>query len=80
MSRGVVLHASEGEKSVLVPIGEGSEEMEAVIIIDVLRRAGAKVHTSEGLALVLIPGLPVDVKGTYMLMLTTPSCAGVQQM
>lgn len=28
---------------VLVPIGFGTEEMEAVIIIDVLRRAGAEV-------------------------------------
>jgi putative intracellular protease/amidase len=28
---------------VLVPIGFGTEEMEAVIIIDVLRRAGADV-------------------------------------
>ncbi|XP_021626624.1 protein DJ-1 homolog C isoform X2 [Manihot esculenta] len=30
-------------KKVLVPIGFGTEEMEAVIIIDVLRRAGAEV-------------------------------------
>lgn len=30
-------------KRVLVPIGHGSEEMEAVITIDVLRRAGAEV-------------------------------------
>jgi 4-methyl-5(b-hydroxyethyl)-thiazole monophosphate biosynthesis len=30
-------------KRVLVPIGNGSEEMEAVITIDVLRRAGADV-------------------------------------
>lgn len=35
--------ASATEKSVLVPIANGSEEMEAVIIIDVLRRAGADV-------------------------------------
>lgn len=32
-----------GQKQVLVPIGNGSEEMEAVIAIDVLRRAGAAV-------------------------------------
>jgi hypothetical protein len=32
-----------GEKTVLVPIGNGSEEMEAIITVDVLRRAGAKV-------------------------------------
>lgn len=31
------------ERKVLVPIANGSEEMEAVILIDVLRRAGAKV-------------------------------------
>ncbi len=30
-------------KSVLVPVANGSEEMEAVITIDVLRRAGAHV-------------------------------------
>eukprot|EP00210_Caulerpa_lentillifera_P007349 g7025.t1 len=31
------------EKTVLVPVANGTEEMEAVIIIDVLRRAGSKV-------------------------------------
>lgn len=35
--------AMAAQKSVLVPIGTGSEEMEAVITIDVLRRAGANV-------------------------------------
>ncbi|KAF8062020.1 DJ1B [Scenedesmus sp. PABB004] len=36
--------AAEGAvKTVLVPVGNGSEEMEAVIVIDVLRRAGAHV-------------------------------------
>jgi len=35
--------AASSDKHVLVPIGTGTEEMEAVITIDVLRRAGAKV-------------------------------------
>ncbi|KAK4424197.1 protein DJ-1C [Sesamum alatum] len=35
--------SSVPQKKVLVPIGFGTEEMEAVIIIDVLRRAGANV-------------------------------------
>lgn len=35
--------SDSAEKKVLVPIADGSEEMEAVITIDVLRRAGAKV-------------------------------------
>lgn len=35
--------AAAGRKTVLVPVGNGTEEMEAVTIIDVLRRAGADV-------------------------------------
>ena len=35
--------AAAAAKKVLVPSGTGSEEMEAVICIDVLRRAGADV-------------------------------------
>lgn len=35
--------AAAAAKRVLVPIGNGTEEMEAVIAIDVLRRAGADV-------------------------------------
>lgn len=34
---------TSASKTVLVPLGKGSEEMEAVTIIDVLRRAGAEV-------------------------------------
>jgi hypothetical protein len=41
--RSVACMASGPEKRVLVPIADGSEEMEAVITIDVLRRAGAQV-------------------------------------
>ncbi|GAX78743.1 hypothetical protein CEUSTIGMA_g6180.t1 [Chlamydomonas eustigma] len=35
--------SSSVNKHVLVPIGEGTEEMEAIIVIDVIRRAGAQV-------------------------------------
>ena len=41
--RWVIGSAMVAGKSALVPIGTGSEEMEAVIIIDVLRRAGVEV-------------------------------------
>lgn len=42
-SQPLVRMASSSAKTVLVPIGNGSEEMEAVTIIDVMRRAGASV-------------------------------------
>jgi hypothetical protein len=37
------MDATEKRKKVLVPVANGTEEMEAVILIDVLRRAGADV-------------------------------------
>ena len=37
------MHEENRKRSVLVPIADGSEEIEAVCIIDVLRRAGAQV-------------------------------------
>jgi 4-methyl-5(b-hydroxyethyl)-thiazole monophosphate biosynthesis len=37
------MDATEKTKKVLVPVANGTEEMEAVILIDVLRRAGADV-------------------------------------
>ena len=38
--RAAVLAMGAAQKTVLVPIADGSEEAEAVIIVDVLRRAG----------------------------------------
>lgn len=38
-----VTETAPAEKKVLVPVANGTEEMEAVIVIDVLRRAGATV-------------------------------------
>eukprot|EP01089_Gocevia_fonbrunei_P005804 TRINITY_DN16303_c0_g1_i1.p1 TRINITY_DN16303_c0_g1~~TRINITY_DN16303_c0_g1_i1.p1 ORF type:complete len:209 (+),score=45.56 TRINITY_DN16303_c0_g1_i1:1-627(+) len=42
-STGYNFENSMSEKTVLVPVGEGSEEIESVCIIDTLRRAGANV-------------------------------------
>ena len=39
----LILFLSFGVYKVLVPIGIGTEEIEAVVIVDILRRAGADV-------------------------------------
>uniref|UniRef100_A0A7N0TEF0 DJ-1/PfpI domain-containing protein n=1 Tax=Kalanchoe fedtschenkoi TaxID=63787 RepID=A0A7N0TEF0_KALFE len=61
-----------GPKKVLVPIGFGSEEMEAVIIVDVLRRAGAEVTLAS-----VEPQLEVEASaGTKLVAdLSISSCA-----
>ena len=41
--KNVILREPDMRKTVLVPIAEGTEELEAVSIIDVLRRGGAEV-------------------------------------
>ena len=52
---------------VLVPIGFGTEEMEAVIIVDVLRRAGANVTVAS-----VEPQLEVEAyRGTKLVADTT---------
>ncbi|KAG6761401.1 hypothetical protein POTOM_034617 [Populus tomentosa] len=53
-------------KKVLVPIGFGTEEMEAVIIVDVLRRAGAEVIVAS-----VEPQLEVEAAGGTRLVADT---------
>ncbi|KAI5069550.1 hypothetical protein GOP47_0015851 [Adiantum capillus-veneris] len=43
LSSGPVVSASPPQKKVLVPIGFGNEEIEVVVLVDILRRAGADV-------------------------------------
>ncbi|KAI4375729.1 hypothetical protein MLD38_013561 [Melastoma candidum] len=50
--------ASPASKKVLIPIGYGTEEMEAVVMIDVLRRAGAEVTVAS-----VEPQLQVEASG-----------------
>ncbi|KAF4374036.1 hypothetical protein F8388_007942 [Cannabis sativa] len=58
--------ASVPTKKVLVPIGYGTEEMEAVIIVDVLRRAGADVTVAS-----VEPQLEVEGSGGTKLVADT---------
>ncbi|XP_065872488.1 protein DJ-1 homolog C isoform X2 [Euphorbia lathyris] len=53
-------------KKVLVPIGFGTEEMEAVIIVDVLRRAGAEVTVAS-----VEPNLEIEAAGGTRLVADT---------
>jgi len=66
------------EKNVLVPVADGSEELETICIVDVLRRAGAnttlasvgslEVHGSRGVKLIADQLLADCVERTYDLM------------
>ncbi|XP_019169665.1 PREDICTED: protein DJ-1 homolog C isoform X2 [Ipomoea nil] len=58
--------ASTPNKKVLVPIGFGTEEMEAVIMVDVLRRAGAEVTLAS-----VEPELEVEASGGTRLVADT---------
>ncbi|XVF01267.1 hypothetical protein REPUB_Repub04eG0073200 [Reevesia pubescens] len=53
-------------KKVLVPIGFGTEEMEAVILVDVLRRAGAEVTVAS-----VEPQLEIQASGGTILVADT---------
>ena len=50
----------DSKKTVLVPVGDGCEEIETVSIVDVLRRAGADVT----LASIMGKQAPLCVKGS----------------
>ncbi|KAG1327561.1 putative protein DJ-1 [Cocos nucifera] len=62
------------KKKVLVPVGLGTEEMEAVILVDVLRRAGADVVMAS-----VEPGLEVEASSGTKLVADTSiaACANV---
>ncbi|KAL5541077.1 hypothetical protein UlMin_043363 [Ulmus minor] len=62
-------------KKVLVPIGFGTEEMEAVIIVDVLRRAGANVTVAS-----VEPQLEVEAYGGTKLVADTTIAACSNQI
>ncbi|XVE93374.1 hypothetical protein REPUB_Repub01dG0186500 [Reevesia pubescens] len=58
--------AAVSRKKVLVPIGFGTEEMEAVILVDVLRRAGAEVTVAS-----VEPQLEIQASGGTRLVADT---------
>lgn len=62
-------------KKVLVPIGFGTEEMEAVIIVDVLRRAGAEVTVAS-----VEPQLEIEASGGTKLVADTSIAACSNQI
>lgn len=69
-------------KKVLVPIGTGSEEMEAVITIDVLRRAGeqqlARLVGAAGPGGKLAGCAPTDDRAGQGTHSAVPVCAGAE--
>ncbi|KAK8938196.1 hypothetical protein KSP40_PGU018959 [Platanthera guangdongensis] len=65
---------SSPKKKVLVPIGLGTEEIEAVILVDVLRRAGADVTVAS-----VEPMLQIEASSGTKLVADSSifACAGV---
>lgn len=70
------------QRRVLVPIANGSEEIESVCIIDTLRRAGADVTGNYYYSLIFIatrPHLQCAFISRESLSLTLPSVASVEE-
>ena len=75
---------------VLVPLAEGFEEIEAVTIVDLLRRAGVEVHTaalgrrevtgSHGIAVVADIGLDTVVAEDYDMIVLPGGMPGTQHL
>jgi 4-methyl-5(b-hydroxyethyl)-thiazole monophosphate biosynthesis len=59
-------------KTVLVPIADGTEELEAVTIIDVLRRAGAQVTVASVSAIQIVASRKVKLAADVLI----KDCAG----
>ena len=79
------------EKTVLVPVADGTEELEAVAIIDVLRRAGAQVTVasvsgnrqivaSRGVVLVADTLIEACAEQTYDLVVLPGGIPGAQNL
>ena len=79
------------EKSVLVPVADGTEELEAVAIIDVLRRAGAavtmasvsgdrQITASRGVVIVADDRIEACVEKDYDLVVLPGGIPGAQNL